>query len=84
MAGAAGLCILAFAAAVPWVWLSLACLPLAGWFFDEQRRDYEGAFIEVLDAVASEEGLVKLEPQPSEADPAVPTSTKPYQSRSGI
>jgi glycosyltransferase involved in cell wall biosynthesis len=58
-----GALILFFADAVPWCWMGLITLPLIGWVFDEKREDYECAFTQVLDLVASEEGLVKLRAQ---------------------
>jgi GT2 family glycosyltransferase len=62
VAGGAGLLIMFFAAAVPWLWMSLIALPLVSWVFDERSQDYERAFVKVLDAVAREQTLVKLNP----------------------
>jgi len=62
----AGSLVLFFADAVPWCWMGLVILPLIGWVFDERRQDYECAFTQVLDEVASEEGLVRLRAQAAE------------------
>jgi O-antigen biosynthesis protein len=58
---AAVIAIILFSVAVPWLWLSLAALPLLGWCFDEARRDYAWALTAVLDAVAAEHKMVLLD-----------------------
>ena len=60
--GAVALLVLCFAGAIPWLWMGLIALPLACWVFDERRRAYECAFAQVLDTVAREQALVKLNP----------------------
>jgi hypothetical protein len=62
VAGVAVLLITFFAAVVPWCWMSLIALPLVSWIFDERSQDYERAFAKVLDTVAVEQALVKLNP----------------------
>jgi O-antigen biosynthesis protein len=49
-----------FAAAAPWVWMSVIVLPLMAWFFDDTRREYQRGLAAVLDAVAAEHKIVRL------------------------
>jgi hypothetical protein len=56
-----GLVIASFAETVPWVWLALIVLPLIGWFFEENCREYELALRGLLDAAATEKKLIKLD-----------------------
>lgn len=55
-----GLLIAGFAESVPWVWLTLIALPLIGWFFEENCREYELALCGLLDEAAAEKKLIKL------------------------
>ncbi|MBI3853898.1 MAG: glycosyltransferase [Verrucomicrobia bacterium] len=51
-----------FAGTNPWMWMSLTALPLIGWWFEDERQEYERALTVLIDAVAREQVLVKLEP----------------------
>ncbi|PYJ07797.1 MAG: glycosyl transferase [Verrucomicrobia bacterium] len=53
--------ILTLARTTPWIWMSLIALPLAGWVFDEGRQEYERALAALIDGVAKEQALTKLE-----------------------
>jgi O-antigen biosynthesis protein len=50
-----------FAQANPWAWLSLTALPLVSWFFDSEKDHYRRAFAGLIDAVAADHKLVKLD-----------------------
>ncbi len=54
--------IVAFAEENPWVWMSLIALPLLCWVFDGERQEQEQALAALIDAVAREQSLVKVEP----------------------
>jgi hypothetical protein len=58
--GAVAALILMFAEAVPWAWMGLLALPLAGWVFDERTQEYEWSIRALLDTVAQENGMVKF------------------------
>ncbi len=49
-----------FAPAIPWLWMSLIVLPVVGWFFDDASREYERALAVVLDTVAANHKMVRL------------------------
>ena len=55
-----GLVIASFAGTVPWVWLALIALPLIGWFFEENCRQYELVLCGLLDEAAAKKELIKL------------------------
>ena len=57
---AVALVIASFAEAVPWIWMALIAIPLIGWYFEENCREYELALCVLLDEAASEQNLVKL------------------------
>ena len=59
-AAVVGIVIASFAAATPWIWLTLIALPLMGWFFEENCREYELALCGLLDEAAAEKELIKL------------------------
>jgi O-antigen biosynthesis protein len=60
LVGVTAFAVTTFAAAVPWLWMSLIALPAAAWFFDETSRGYERDLAAVLDTVAVEHKMVRL------------------------
>jgi hypothetical protein len=54
--------ILTLAQQVPWVWLSLTALPLAAWWFEDEKFTHQAALAALIDTAAKDLALVKLEP----------------------
>jgi hypothetical protein len=55
------LLIASLAEAIPWLWMTLLFLPLLAWALDERREDYERTCVHMLDTVARELTMVKLD-----------------------
>ena len=47
---------------LPWIWMTLALLPLAIWFVEEDRLIRQAAFAGLLESAAAEQGLVSVKP----------------------
>jgi O-antigen biosynthesis protein len=47
---------------LPWIWMTLALLPLAIWFVEEDRLIRQAAFAGLLESAAAEQALVCLKP----------------------
>src|SRR5262249_55954858 len=45
----------------PWLWMLLAALPVLHFFLDTERRRTEQLVLLLLEEIAAEQGLVKLE-----------------------
>lgn len=60
LSAALALLISLFAADVPWVWYSLLCLPLLGWFFESESSHYQTLFARLTDDTAAARKLIKL------------------------
>jgi glycosyltransferase involved in cell wall biosynthesis len=54
------LLLLQFRMVTPWVWMSLLLLPLVNWAFEDARNDCREATVELLQAVAAGQRLVRL------------------------
>ncbi len=52
---------------LPWIWMTLALLPLAVWFVEEDRLLRQAAFAGLLDSAAAEQGLISVKPAKSTA-----------------
>ncbi len=53
--------VVALAQATPWIWMSLLALPLLGWVLEDERLEYERNLATLLDTVAGEQALTKLD-----------------------
>ena len=49
---------------IPWLWFAFLALPLAAWFFEDNRQEYQRALVSLVDKAATAQKLIKLDNAP--------------------